>query len=619
MIKSKIKNNKNKDKDKAQLKVSNRKTNDFQIKNQLTSVKTELKDGVFIFTGPMSVNDFSNNIKIKPNELLINLFKKGKLYNLNSTLSEEEIAEICFEYEYDFQKEEELNETNFMDRIEINDSKEELEKRPPIITIMGHVDHGKTTLIDKIRNSHVALSESGGITQHTAAYQVTHKNELITFLDTPGHEAFTSMRARGAKVTDIVILVVAGDDGVMPQTIEAIDHAKIAGVPIIVFVNKMDKQGVDVEKIKGDLSKVDILCEEWGGTVPFVYGSGLTGDGIDKLFDLILLQAELLELTANKNRSAMGTVIESHVDIGKGTIATLIINNGTLLKRDFIVAGSHYGRIKNITSTIGEDLEKAFPGTPVIITGLNYTPNAGDRFIGFEDEKFAKELANKKAFVDKKNELNLRQTQTTPSDSNFKILNIIIKSDVQGTAEALKHSLTPLKNDEVVVNIIRASVGNVTKSDILLAQASNSIIYAFNLKVDGGVKKFADAEKVVVKTETIIYKIIEDVESIIKSKQEPKYEVVITGEAMVQKLFYFSKVGTIAGCLVMSGVIKANTKLNVFRNDVLIHEGKIETLQNGKNNIKKSEKGTEFGTHIRKFNDIQEGDKLQTYDEVLVE
>ncbi|MDK2819605.1 MAG: translation initiation factor IF-2 [Mycoplasmataceae bacterium] len=605
-------------KNKVETKFEDRKTNDLQIKQQLTTVKTELKDGVFIFTGPMSVNDFSNNIKIKPNELLVNLFKKGKLYNLNSTLSEEEIAEICFEYEYDFQKEEELNETNFMDRLEVDDSKEELEKRPPIITIMGHVDHGKTTLIDKIRNSNIALGESGGITQHTGAYQVLHKKELITFLDTPGHEAFTSMRSRGAKVTDIVILVVAADDGVMPQTIEAIDHAKAAVVPIIVFVNKMDKQGADVEKIKGDLSKNDVLCEEWGGNVQFIYGSALKGEGIDKLFDVILLQAELLELKANKNRSAMGTVIESRIDIGKGTIATLIINNGTLLKRDFIVAGSNYGRIKNITSTTGTEMEKAYPGTPVIVTGLNYTPNSGDRFIGFDDEKFAKELANKKAFVDKKNELNLRQTQTLTLGLDLKVINIIIKSDVQGTAEALKYSLAPLKNDEVMVNIIRASVGNVTKSDVLLAQTSNSIIYAFNLKIDGNVKKFAETERVIIKTEVIIYKIIEDVENILKSRQEPKYEELITGEALIQKLFYFSKVGTIAGCLVISGTIKANTKLRVFRDDKLIHEGKIETLQNGKNNIKKAEKGTEFGTHIRKFNDIHEGDKLQTYDEVLV-
>ena len=616
MKKIKTKNNKNTDKVKN--KVEDRRTNDLQIKKQLTNVKTELKDGVFIFTGPMSVNEFSNNIKIKPNEILINLFKKGKLYNLNSTLSEEEIAEICFEYEYDFQKEEESNETNFMDHLKVNDPTEELEKRPPIITIMGHVDHGKTTLIDKIRNSNIALGESGGITQHTGAYQVLHKKEFITFLDTPGHEAFTAMRARGAKVTDIVVLVVAADDGVKPQTIEAIDHAKFANVPLIVFVNKMDKQGIDIEKVKGDLSKHDVLCEEWGGNIPFVYGSGLTGNGIDQLFDIILLQAELLELKANRNRSAMGTVIESHIDIGQGTIATLIIDNGTLLKRDFIVAGSHYGRIKNITSTMGEDLEKALPGTPVIVTGLNYTPNAGDRFIGFDDEKFAKELANRKAFVDKKNALNLRQTQISNANPDLKVFNIIIKSDVQGTAEALKHSVSALKNDEVVVNVVRASVGNVTKSDVLLAQTSNSIIYAFNLKVDGSVKKFADSEKVVIKMETTIYKIIEDVESIVKSKQEPKYEEVITGEALIQKLFYFSKVGTIAGCLVVSGTIKSNTKLRVLRNDKIVHDGKLETLQNGKNNIKKAEKGTEFGTHIKKFDELQEGDKLQTYDEVLV-
>ncbi len=616
MKKLKTKNSKNENK--SQNKIANRRTNDLQIKNQLTNIKTELKDGVFIFTGPMTVNEFSNNVKIKPNEILINLFKKGKLYNLNSTLSEEEIAEICFEYEYDFQKEEESNETNFMDHLKVDDPKEELEKRPPIITIMGHVDHGKTTLIDKIRNSNIAIGESGGITQHTGAYQVKHKKDFITFLDTPGHEAFTSMRARGAKVTDIVILVVAADDGVKPQTIEAIDHAKFANVPLIVFVNKMDKQGIDIEKVKGDLSKYDILCEEWGGNIPFVYGSGLTGDGINQLFDIILLQSELLELKANRNRSAMGTVIESRIDIGQGTIATLIIENGTLLKRDFIVAGSHYGRIKNITSTTGEELEKALPGTPVIVTGLNYTPNAGDRFIGFDDEKFAKELANRKAFVDKKNELNLKQTQISNVNSDLKIFNIIIKSDVQGTVEALKHSISAIKNDEVVVNVVRASVGSVTKSDVLLAQTSNSIIYAFNLRVDGSVKKFADSEKVVIKIETIIYKIIEDVELIIKSKQEPKYEEVITGEALIQKLFYFSKVGTIAGCLVVSGTIKSNTKLRVLRNDKIIHDGKLESLQNGKNNIKKAEKGTEFGTHIRKFDNLEEGDKLQTYDEVLV-
>ncbi|MGL4251991.1 MAG: translation initiation factor IF-2 [Metamycoplasmataceae bacterium] len=614
MKKTKVKNNKNNvSKSKN---FTDRRTNDFQIKTQLTNIKTELKDGVFIFTGPMTVNEFSNNIKIKSNDILINLFKKGKLYNLNSTLTEEEIAEICFEYEYDFQKKEERNETNFMDHFEVNDPQSELEKRPPIITIMGHVDHGKTTLIDKIRNSNIVNGESGGITQHTGAYQIKHKDELITFLDTPGHEAFTSMRSRGAKVTDIVILVVAADDGVKPQTIEAIDHAKFAAVPIIVFINKIDKPGSDLEKVKGDLSKLDVLCEEWGGNVPFVYGSGMTGEGIEKLLDFILLQAELLELKANKNRSAIGTVIESRVDIGQGTIATLIVDNGTLLKRDFIVAGSQYGRIKSITSTTGEELEKAFPGTPVIITGLNYTPNAGDRFIGFEDEKFAKELANRKAFADKKSELNLRQTQTI--NLGLKTLNIIIKSDVQGTAEALKHSLLSLKNDEVVINVVRATVGNVTKSDVLLAQTSNSIIYAFNLKVDGNVKKFADSEKVVIKSESIIYKIIEDVEEIIKSKEEPKYEEVISGEALVQKLFYFSKVGTIAGCLVTDGTIKANTKLRVLRNSKIIHDGKIETLQNGKNSIKKAEKGTEFGTHIRKFDDIKEGDILQTYDEVLI-
>ncbi len=592
--------------------------NDDEIKNQLTDVKVELKDGVFIFTGPMSINEFAKRINKPANEILTNLFKKGVMHNLNSILSEEEIAEICFDYGFDFKKEIEMNESNFMDYFEIIDDEKDLEPRSPIITIMGHVDHGKTTLIDKIRNSNIASGEAGGITQHTGAYQISHKKRLITFLDTPGHEAFTAMRMNGAKVTDIVILVVAADDGVMPQTIEAIDHAKAAQVPIIIFVNKMDKPSADPEKIKGDLSKYDILCEEWGGNYTFIYGSALNGKGIEELFEAILLQADILNLKANKNRSPIGTVIEANISAGKGTIATLIVTNGTIYKRDFIIAGSNYGRIKTLLSIDGNEIESAGPGTPIIVTGLNYLPKSGDKFLGFEDEKFAKKLASKKAFSDKQNELNSKNiNQNAIGDK--KIINLIIKSDVQGTAEAIRFSLSKLSNNDAFVNIIRCSSGSVTNSDILLAKASQAIIFAFNLKIDGTIRNQASQEKIVIKTSSIIYEIIDEVEKIIKSYGAPEYEEVKTGEALIQKIFYYSKVGNIAGCLATEGTIKINTKMKLLRNNNIIHEGILETLQHGKDQIKKVEKGKEFGTHIKGFNDIKEGDIIQTFEDVLIE
>ena len=600
-------------------KHKSRISNDEQIKTQLLDVKVELKDGVFIFTGPMSAADFAKRIGKPVTEILTTFFHKGKLYNLNSTLSEEEIAEICFEYGYDFKKEVELNESNFMDHFVIDDDEDDLEVRAPIITIMGHVDHGKTTLIDYIRKSNVAQAEAGGITQHTGAYQVEYHEKMITFLDTPGHEAFTAMRAHGAKVTDIVILVVAADDGVMPQTKEAIDHARAANVPIIVFVNKMDKEQAKPDQVKADLAQLDIVAEDWGGPHHFVYGSALKGQGIDQLFEAILLQAEIMELKANTNRSPIGTVIEAHIDVGRGTVATLIVANGTLYRRDFIVAGSNYGRIKTLLDVSGREIDSAGPGTPVVVTGLNYLPKSGDKFLAFEDEKFAKKLATKKAFADKQNELNTKNiTLQLQTHENKQPLNIIIKSDVQGTAEALRYSLSQLSNEDAVVNIVRYSSGSVSKSDILLARAANCIIFAFNLKIDAGVKALAEQEKVTIRTSSVIYEIIEEVKQIIKSYGAPEYEEVIQGEALIQKIFYYSKVGNIAGCLVTSGQIKANAKMRLFRAGKLIHEGLLETLQHGKDAIKKVENGREFGTHIKGFNEIAEGDVIQTYEDVLV-
>ncbi|MGL5357655.1 MAG: translation initiation factor IF-2 [Metamycoplasmataceae bacterium] len=599
-------------------KIIKNKNNEDEIKSQLKKVQTELVDGVFIFTGPMSISEFCASTKLNANTIIMNFFKNKKMYNLNSILSEEEIAELCFENDFDFQKKLELNESNFMEHIIINDPKEDLQKRPPIITIMGHVDHGKTTLIDFIRKSNITKTEKGGITQHTGAYQVKHKDTIITFLDTPGHEAFTDMRSRGAKLTDIVILVVAADDGVKPQTIEAINHAKVAKAPIIVFINKMDKQGVDPEKVKAELSKHDILTEEWGGNNQFIFGSGMTGDGIEKLLEAIAVEAEMLDLKANFNRNALGIVLESKIDKGKGVIDTLIVQNGTLYKRDFIVAGSNYGKIRTLQNINFEDIDSATPGTPVLITGINYSSNAGDKFFCFEDEKFAKELANKKAFIDKTNSIN-QLNSLRNNDENLRKINIILKTDVQGTLDALKYSILKLSSDEITITIIHSSVGVPTKSDLLLAKTTNSIIYTFNLKTDQNLIKDAREQKIRIENKNIIYEIIEDIEKIIKKEIGPKYKEILSGKALVQKIFFYSKVGNIAGCLATDGYIKSNSKVIVYRNNKVIAEGKIDSLQHGKNNIKEVVKGKEFGTHILSFNEVQVDDILEFYDNVLIE
>lgn len=594
-----------------------RKTNDHLIESQLKSVDTELKDGVFIFTAPMSISDFAIKVKKTSNEIVGHFFKQGKMFNINHTLDEEQIAELCLEFGYDFQKETEVNAQNFMEQVEIHDEDKDLKSRPPIITIMGHVDHGKTTLIDKIRNANIAAGEAGGITQHTGAYQVVHKERKITFLDTPGHEAFTAMRARGAKLTDIVVLVVAADDGVKPQTKEAIDHSKAAKVPMIVFVNKMDKPGVTPEKVISELSQQDVVAEEWGGDVQVVYGSGLTGEGIDKLFEAINLQAEMLELKANPDRLPIGTVVESRIDKGRGTIATIIVENGTLHARDFIVAGSNYGRIRTMNNSNHEIVQEALPGTPVVITGLNYTPNAGDKFFGFTDEKFAKNLASKKAQLDRADEL--RERTPVQVEDGVTIFNLIIKADVQGTAEAVKHSLAKLENDEAKVNVVRSSVGAINKSDILLAQASNATIYGFNIRPQADMKALANDQKVEIKPYSIIYKMIEDVEAILKGMQAPTFEEKVTGEAQVQQIIFFSKVGNIAGCMMNAGTIFSNSKIRLIRDGVVIHDGVLDSLQRGKDQAKKVENGKDFGCHIKGYNDIKEGDIIEAYQMVEVD
>lgn len=597
-------------------KQNKRQSNVGNIKKHLATAETKLVNGVFVFHGPLTISDFSKKINVNAASILTIFFKKGVMKNINSSLNEEEIAELCLEFNLDFKKEDVVDAQNILDKLEIIDDPNDLVSRPPIVTIMGHVDHGKTTLIDQIRKSNVLDTEFGGITQHTGAYQVKFKDRRITFLDTPGHEAFTEMRSRGAKVTDIVIIVVAADDGVKPQTIEAIDHAKAANVPIIVFVNKIDKPNVDLEKVKSQLSEHNIVCEEWGGDIQFVYGSAIKNKNIDQLLEAIFLQADLLDLKANLNRDPIGTIIESKLDRGKGVVSTVIVQNGTLYPRDFIVAGGQYGNIRSLTTVEGKPLDKAFPGMPCIITGLNKNPLAGDKFIVLSDEKFAKKMAEEKQYLDKQKELSEKNSIIVKD--GIKTINIIIKTDVQGTAEAIKNSISKIKNDEVIINVIRSGAGEINKADIILAEASNARIYAFNNEgLNSDVKKMAESKNVKIIKHNIIYKIIEELSLLIKTLKEPVYEEKLIGEAIVIQLFYYSKVGTIAGCKQIQGICKEFSKVEVYRKNKMIFKGTINSLKREKNDVKIVEKGFDFGTHIKDFDKIEVDDELKFYEDVI--
>lgn len=598
-------------------KKNHRISNVKEIKEQLQTTKTEVKNGVFIFTSKMSIADFSKSTNISANDIIKKFFLLGKMYNVNHILSEEEIAELCLENGLDFQKETNVDGSNFLDEVNFEDKPEDLITRNPIIAVMGHVDHGKTTLIDKIRKSNIVASESSGITQHTGAYEIAHKKSHITFLDTPGHEAFTKMRARGAKVTDIIILVVAADDGVMPQTKEAIQHAKAASVPIIVFVNKMDKPNKDLDRLKGELAENEVVISEYGGDVQIVYGSAINGEGLTELFDEITLLAEVMDLKANPKRYPIGTVIESRIDKGAGAVSTIVIENGTLYKGDFIVAGSRYGRIRSLTDSQGNPLEKILPGQPGIITGLNYASDAGDKFIGFSDEKFAKKLANEKAFADKMNLLHDKSVAMQNTDGK-KVINVIIKSDVHGTSEAIKGQINSMENEEAIVKVIAASAGYVNGNDLLLAQASNAIIFVFNLKTPSNMKQNAAAQNISLIEHNVIYKIIEDCQTLLDGQKAPVYEERKIGEAHILKVFFYSKVGKIAGCLQDSGVVKEKCKVKVYRKSKLIHEGVLESLKRELNDAKEVVKGKDFGTHIKNFNDIELDDVLEFYEDVRI-
>ena len=604
----KKKNIKNKGNDKKKM-ISN-----FPSKKEekaVVDVVVEYEEGI-------TVDELSQKIGQTPANVIKVLFMLGTMVTINSSLNDEQVELICMEYGLECKKVVPVSEVNFED-LEVVDDPKDLVPRPPVITIMGHVDHGKTTLLDHIRKSRVAEGEFGGITQHIGAYQVSVKGKKITFLDTPGHEAFTAMRARGAMITDIVIIVVAADDGVMPQTREAVDHALAANVPIIVAINKIDKPGADPQRIMTEVSELGLMPEEWGGDVPYVNISAKKGIGIDELLETVTVVAELAELKANPKRMAYGSVIEGRLDKGRGPVATLLIQNGTLRSGNPIVVGATYGRVRQLVDDRGREIKSAGPATPVEITGLNDVPEAGDKFMVFETEREARHVGEERA--QKKIEEERNSTSAMSLDDLFSQmksgevvdLNIIVKADVNGTAEAVKSSLEKIDVEGARVNVIRSTVGAISESDILLASASKAIIYGFNVRPDANVRRKADEEGVEIRLHQVIYKMVEEIEAAMKGMLAPEMEEVVTGQAEIRHIYKVSKIGNIAGCYVTDGSIKRDCGIRLIREGIIVYEGKLASLKRFKDDAKEVNQGYECGLTIENYNDIKEGDIVEGY------
>ncbi len=583
----------------------------------------KVNGGVFVFTRSMTVPELSKELNIGVADIIKRLFMAGKMVNINTTLDDELIGQICLEFGYDFRKEKVVSEENF-EEIEIHDDPSSLVERPPVVTIMGHVDHGKTTLIDTIRKSNIVASEAGAITQAIGAYQKEIHGKKITFIDTPGHEAFTAMRSRGASVTDIVIIIVAADDGVMPQTKEAIDHAKAANVPIIVAINKIDKPGADVERVKQELMQLDIIPEEYGGENIFCEISAKRNLGVDQLLENVLVVAEMQELKANPNRYALGTVLEANLDRGEGPKATLLVQNGTLNSSDYVVVGTAYGRVRRMTNEYKKILKTAEPSTPVSIIGLSEVPVAGDRFMAFPTEKQAREIADKRRLAKAKLEqhgssaMSLDDLYNRIHEGEVQNINVIIKADLQGSAEAIKASLEKLNNDEVKISVIRSTAGAITESDVLLASASKAIIYGFNVRPDALVRSKAEEEGVEIRLHRIIYSLIEEMEAAMKGLLKPELVEKVLGQAEVRQIFKVSKVGTIAGCMVTSGLIRRDAAIRLIRDGIVIYEGKLGSLKRYQNDAKEVQSGYECGLTIENYNDEKEFDIIECYEMVEV-
>ncbi|NUM31286.1 MAG: translation initiation factor IF-2 [Bacteroidetes bacterium] len=602
---------------KIRQKAKKDKKSKFQTYKEEQEIQKEIASKKIQVTEFVTANELASLMNLKVNDIITTCFSLGMMISINQRLDKEIITLLAenFGYDVDFVSAEEHVEID-----EEKDDEKDLKERPPIVTIMGHVDHGKTSLLDYIRNTNVIAGEAGGITQHVAAYEVSLKGgKKITFIDTPGHEAFTAMRARGAKVTDIVIIVIAADDSVMPQTREAIAHAQAAGVPIIFAFNKIDKEGANADKIREQLSAMSILVEEWGGKYQTQEISAKKGLNIELLLEKVLLEAELLELKANPNKRAKGTIMETHVDKGKGVVATLLVQEGTLKVGDFILAGSNYGRIRALLNERGQRIQKAGPSTPVSVLGFQTTPAAGDIFIKYDDEQSAKEIASKRSQLQREQgiratkHITLEEIGRRLAVGAFKELKLIVKADVDGSVEALCDSLLKLSKDEVQVSVIHKGVGQITESDVLLASASDAIIVGFQVRPAQNAKKLAEEEEIEIKTYSIIYQAIEEIKAAIEGMLSPEIVEEITGNIEVREVFKITKVGTVAGCYVLDGKIERNNKLRIIRDGVVIHDGEIATLKRFKDDVKDVVKGYECGIQVKNYNDIRIGDFFETY------
>ena len=601
--------------------LANKKKEMYKNKEKLKS-NEEISDNIVLYTEGMNVAELAKRLNIPAAEIVKKLFMLGVMSTVNNKITYENAEIIVSDYNKELKKEESVDVSNF-EEYEVIDKQEDLLERPPVVTIMGHVDHGKTTLLDTIRKSHVASTEAGGITQAISAYQIEYNDKKITFIDTPGHAAFTEMRARGASITDIVIIIVAADDGVMPQTKEAIDHAKAANVPIMVAINKIDKPGANIDRIKTELSEYGLTPEEWGGDTLYNQISAKNNIGIEEVLDNILLLAEMQEYKANPSRYAIGTVIESRLDKHVGPVVTLLIQNGTLRLGDPIVVGTSFGKVRTLKNDLGQEITESLPSQPVEITGLNETPTSGDKFMAFESEKQARSIGEQRKQTQKEKEQ--KSTDAVTLDDLFsrigeglKEINVIIKADVHGSSEAFKNSLEKIEVEDVRIKVIRSSVGAITESDIVLAKASNAIIIGFNIRPNNDIRDYAKEQGVEIRLYNIIYKVVEEMEAAMKGMLEPIFEEQVIGEAEIRQLFKFSKVGVIAGSYIQSGVVKKDAKARIIRDSVVIYDGNINSIQREKDSVKEVKIGLECGITVENYADIKQGDVIEAYEMVEI-
>ena len=593
----------------------------YKHREKLQSNEEELNDNIVLYKDNMTISEIAESLGVAATEIIKKAMGLGVMANLNQSVDFDVAELIVTDYNKELKREETKDISNF-ENYEIEENEEDLEQRPPVVTIMGHVDHGKTTLLDAIRKSNVALGEAGGITQAIGAYSVNYNDRKITFIDTPGHEAFTEMRARGASITDIVIIIVAADDGIMPQTKEAIDHAKAANVPIIVAINKIDKEDANPDRIMSELVENGLTPEEWGGDIITCKISAKTGLGIDELLNNILLVSDMQELKANPNRYATGTVIESRKDKQIGSVVSLLIQSGTLRLGDPIVVGTSYGKVRTLINDLGQNIVEALPSTPVEITGLSELPSAGDKFMAFETEKQAKQIADERKIRSKEEDTN--RSGMTLDDlfsqikEGVKEINVIIKADVNGSSEAVKSSLEKIDIEGIKINIIRSSVGAITESDVVLARASNAIIIGFNVRGNSKTMDIAKEYGVEVRNYDIIYKVVEDMEKAMKGMLDPEYEEKVIGTLEIRQMFKFSKVGLIAGCHVLTGTVKNNAKARLIRDGKVIYNGKVNTLQHEKDQVKEVKKGMDCGITLENCQDYKEQDIIEVYELVEI-